>query len=432
MEPQIGTGGFRIDLGIVDPERTGRYLLGIECDGATYHSSRSARDRDRLREQVLVGLGWHLHRVWSTDWFRDPQSELGRIQDAIVRAQQHWAANDRGETPRAGPARGESFEVERVETPDSEDRAGSPDVPHYEAANVKIELSGQQLHELPTARLVESAMEIVGIEGPVHRDVVTARITRGAGLSRTGRRIKEAVARAIEKMVQDRDVRCEGDFLSLSGSRDVIVRDRTLLDAADRRWEWISDTEIEAAIVMVVTNGYSVEEDEATALAMSMLGIKRRANDLQLRLSKIVAALIDDCRREPGRRQATSSECVTQTREPPKSIPAAAQSPQSCGTAPRGSGTSFGWGGCLIASQTGSGFAEITGRLLQVLLLSVAVHLLRVIICFAPRLRPTNIDGTARIVAQTRKPCLRGNLFVDKPQSLCCVIPNLDWAPRSL
>ena len=68
--PQIGVAGYRIDLGVKHPEWPYGFLLGIECDGAAYHSSLSARDRDRLRQQVLESLGWTIYRVWSTDWFR--------------------------------------------------------------------------------------------------------------------------------------------------------------------------------------------------------------------------------------------------------------------------------------------------------------------------------------------------------------------------
>lgn len=69
VTPQVGVAGYFVDLAIKDPLAPDRYLLGIECDGATYHSSRCARDRDRLREQVLEERGWRLHRIWSTEWF---------------------------------------------------------------------------------------------------------------------------------------------------------------------------------------------------------------------------------------------------------------------------------------------------------------------------------------------------------------------------
>jgi very-short-patch-repair endonuclease len=83
---QIGVAGFFIDLAVVHPDHPGRFILGIECDGATYHSTRSARDRDRLREQVLTrDFGWAIHRIWSTDWFRDPRSQVDRVVRTIER-----------------------------------------------------------------------------------------------------------------------------------------------------------------------------------------------------------------------------------------------------------------------------------------------------------------------------------------------------------
>lgn len=78
-EPQVGVAGFFIDIAVKDPGNPGRYLMGIECDGATYHSAKSARDRDRLRQEVLERLGWRIRRIWSTDWFSNPQGELDQI-----------------------------------------------------------------------------------------------------------------------------------------------------------------------------------------------------------------------------------------------------------------------------------------------------------------------------------------------------------------
>jgi very-short-patch-repair endonuclease len=77
--PQVGVAGFFIDLGVKHPAKAGAFLLGIECDGASYHSGRSARDRDRLRQEILENLGWKIHRVWSTDWFKSRDSEIKRL-----------------------------------------------------------------------------------------------------------------------------------------------------------------------------------------------------------------------------------------------------------------------------------------------------------------------------------------------------------------
>ncbi|MBL8766474.1 MAG: hypothetical protein JNL94_03860, partial [Planctomycetes bacterium] len=86
VDAQVGCSGYRIDLAIKDPAHPGRYVLGIECDGAFYHRAATARDRDRLRADVLRRLGWTLHRVWSTDWYADPAKELARIEHALAAA----------------------------------------------------------------------------------------------------------------------------------------------------------------------------------------------------------------------------------------------------------------------------------------------------------------------------------------------------------
>lgn len=81
--PQVGVAGFFIDIAVRDPGMPGRYLMGIECDGATYHSSKSTRDRDRVRQGVLEGLGWTIRRIWSTDWFKHPEAELKPIIEEL-------------------------------------------------------------------------------------------------------------------------------------------------------------------------------------------------------------------------------------------------------------------------------------------------------------------------------------------------------------
>lgn len=80
---QVGEAGFYIDLGVVDPNDPERYLLGIECDGAPYHSSRSIRERDRIRQEILEGYGWKIHRIWSTDWYRRNAAERKRLAEVL-------------------------------------------------------------------------------------------------------------------------------------------------------------------------------------------------------------------------------------------------------------------------------------------------------------------------------------------------------------
>jgi len=81
--PQVGVAGYFVDIGVRHKDYPNGFVLGIECDGASYHSARSARDRDRLRQQILEGLGWKLHRIWSTDWFANPAAEMDKLRMLI-------------------------------------------------------------------------------------------------------------------------------------------------------------------------------------------------------------------------------------------------------------------------------------------------------------------------------------------------------------
>ncbi|MCR9186629.1 MAG: DUF4011 domain-containing protein [Halieaceae bacterium] len=83
VQTQVGVSKFRVDLGIIHPEYPGVYLAGIECDGATYHGSPSARDRDRVRHSVLENLGWTLVRIWSTEYFTDPDEVIRRVHNKL-------------------------------------------------------------------------------------------------------------------------------------------------------------------------------------------------------------------------------------------------------------------------------------------------------------------------------------------------------------
>ena len=86
LDTQVGCSGYRIDMAVRDPEHPGAYLLGIECDGASYHSSKTARDRDRLRQRQLELMGWKLHRIWSSDWFANSAREAQRVLEAVAEA----------------------------------------------------------------------------------------------------------------------------------------------------------------------------------------------------------------------------------------------------------------------------------------------------------------------------------------------------------
>jgi very-short-patch-repair endonuclease len=86
VHTQVGDAGFRIDLAVLHKDAARGYILGIECDGATYHSGRSARIRDVWRERILCKRGWRIHRVWSTRWWYERAKEIEKLEHALSEA----------------------------------------------------------------------------------------------------------------------------------------------------------------------------------------------------------------------------------------------------------------------------------------------------------------------------------------------------------
>ena len=133
VRPQLGVAGFFIDLAVCNPDREGEYLAGVECDGASYHSGCSVRDRDRIRQEILEGLGWRgrMYRIWSTDWFYNPGSEIARIARFLDERRRLSALDSAGREECEEPDSVACYSGERVGEQDerggSEDRQGAGD-----------------------------------------------------------------------------------------------------------------------------------------------------------------------------------------------------------------------------------------------------------------------------------------------------------------
>src|SRR5436309_6994994 len=97
----MGASRFRIDLVAQHPRKPGRMVLAIECDGASYHSTPTARDRDRLRQEQLERLDWTFHRIWSSDWFHHKKREIERAKEAYQAAVSEADRRDAGDPEAA-------------------------------------------------------------------------------------------------------------------------------------------------------------------------------------------------------------------------------------------------------------------------------------------------------------------------------------------
>ncbi len=304
VEPQVGTAGYFIDMAVRHPELPGRYLLAIECDGAAYHSARSARDRDRLRQAVLEGLGWRFHRIWSTDWFRNPARETQRVLDAIRIA--HELSPLVEHKPMAldvDPVEDRKTDVELL-TPQGIERADGVveelDI-QFSSPYKVTELhsrQGVELLQAPTAMLEQMVKEVVGVESPVHTSVIIRRIMTAFGVGRAGTRVVSTIETAIKRIAIQQQWTSVDDFVMLRGqgqpSAAGAIRNRSALSATEKKIEWVSKTEIQNAVLKAIEVSFSISRETAVSTVSQWLGFGRASAKISAAIDEQLSALIRD------------------------------------------------------------------------------------------------------------------------------------------
>jgi very-short-patch-repair endonuclease len=279
---QIGSAGYFVDLAIVDPASPGRYLLGIECDGATYHSSRWARDRDRLRQQVLEGLGWTIHRIWSKSWFEDSESELKKVKAAADRAQLEKPV-------RSGHAT--EFSVSAIERAESSAiRVSHMSVP-YEVAvlkNMKRIFDFETVHDMTIQRML---LQVIDVESPIFVEEAIRRALSATSVARTCARIRGKFEAALEALHSTGKIRLEGHIAWSIDNNDVRVRDRSAADTS-KKIEHVPLAELEKACVCVIRQACSIRLEDLHREILGILGLGALSKSRRGYLDRAVARFI--------------------------------------------------------------------------------------------------------------------------------------------
>jgi very-short-patch-repair endonuclease/DNA polymerase III delta prime subunit len=273
---RVGYAGFRVDLAIVDPSEPGRYLLGIECDGRKYCEARVARDRDRLRQQMLEQLGWSIHRVWSTDWYRDRAETIARLLQAVEIAQH---------APRVQLAPPMVVNVPVVVGEEATVVVPTEDIANYEICReLRIPTNGE-LHLVAVELLAVAVEDVARVEGPVHVDEVVRRIRTIWRLQRAGNRIREAIERGVAIAIRLQRVTRDGEFLHVPQA-PVVVRRRNGEPPA--RIEWIADAELAEAMQLVLRSEFATPREELIDAAARRVGIQATSSTVASRLSAVI------------------------------------------------------------------------------------------------------------------------------------------------
>lgn len=297
VKTQIGASGFRVDLAVSDPDKPGRFVLGIECDGAQYHSSRSARDRDRLRQQVLEAHGWVIHRIWSTDWYLRPEEELKKVEAAIAAAKAEWRERDEEAVrrPKAVPL---VFETEETEDAavvtavlgDVRPQTAVKERLLYQEALFPVNTSLEP-HEVPIAEMAGYIVRIVEAEGPVHVDEVATRVRTLWGLKRAGARIRATVEEAA-RVAGARGLIGGEEFLHIPGA-PIKVRDRSeVMSLTLRKPDFLPPSEIKEAMLEIVGSNFGAKADELILACSRKFGFSATSQQLREVFNENISELI--------------------------------------------------------------------------------------------------------------------------------------------
>lgn len=304
VQPQVGVAGFRIDLGILSPDGK-RFDLGIECDGWTYHSSPAARDRDWLRQSILEGLGWRIHRVWSTAWIRNPEEQIREIEEAL-------------ELARVPSVAGGSALITRPLEPNA--RVAAPAPPQtlpaqakpswifepYQRASLRGLRRGEELQYATSAELEPMLLRIAEVEGPVHIDVAIERIREHYGMARARQASRDRVRRAVEKLGKKGSLVLEHErgaapagfpqpppelFVSLPGCEPEPRRPDEGTPGR-RMIGQISRGEIERAVLLVARALYGATSNDLVHETARQFWYDRTGPDISARINLCIKAMI--------------------------------------------------------------------------------------------------------------------------------------------
>lgn len=283
VEPQVGAAGFRIDMAIRHPAHPGVYALGIECDGYQYHSAPSARDRDRLREQVLSGLGWRLHRIWGTSWYRNRPTEESRLKAAI-------------ETAIAAPVEGRLAAVPTdlpsrpVVTVEEIDHDAPPSwTSEYVTATVDPLPRGISPSSPDSPYKMVDAVEMLAqVEGPVHITVIHARLRSAWNIGQVGSKIRANIDLAIRLA----DLRRESDYIDVPDRPVSAVRRPG--DGVARNVDQIHPDELALALVLLIQDAGPLPRPDLITATARIFGWHRTGRDISTALDVIIDLLIED------------------------------------------------------------------------------------------------------------------------------------------
>lgn len=278
--PQVQSSSYSIDLAIKHPDQPGKFVLGIECDGAAYHSSKTARDRDRTRQMVLESLGWTIHRIWSPDWTSNREREIQKINQKIESLLG-------GESISPQPEEVPSYEPEVIEVGSKTEH---DEVTEY----VEPSLEPRDQYNANTQGMDQavrnSIEDTIRENGPIEYDTAVQTYIDVWNQSRAGKK--------VQRIFRDRlaELKNQGKVYEQDGylwpPRDVVdFSIRVNTESSSRSIDEIPTEEIAKGVALLLREGGDMEADDVVLETTRLFGYQRRGSRIEERIEQAIELL---------------------------------------------------------------------------------------------------------------------------------------------
>lgn len=286
---QVGCSGFRIDMAVKHPTQNGKFAIGIECDGAAYHSSRTARERDRLRQAVLEDMGWTIYRIWSTDWIKDQKTEEEKLINAIEKALGR-AVTETGDY--ISDNSNEDATVPIIEIEEKVDASEITTVGYKFEHYRRYDLNDMYDNDGELKDCSDIVFDIISLEQPIHFEELCRRVAPAYGRQKATSVVRDEVKSIFRYHLKGMITKDKYDFVMIKDFADVKVRVPNPDDDYLRPIINICDAELALAMKTIALHSFGITPDDLFIVTARELGFKRTGENIINSLRKVYQQML--------------------------------------------------------------------------------------------------------------------------------------------
>ena len=282
---QVGCSGYRIDMAVKHPTLSGIYVLGIECDGAAYHSARTARERDRLRQDVLENMGWKIYRIWSTDWIKDPVTEGAKLIEAVEDAISCYVITE-DISVDGSPAKQSSESAADFVSVEEKDLSVQFSSNPYGFEEVQMpNFSALPRNRYGYLELTDCIMEVINKEYPGHYELLCQRLAPLLGNEKATVKVRREVDYGLTQLGSK--ILRKDDFIFPAKFQTIPIRLPN-----SRKIQHISVYELAEAMFRILQTCVGTTREALSAETTRVYGFNRAGQNITLAMSKAIDTLI--------------------------------------------------------------------------------------------------------------------------------------------